>query len=174
MRKILQTEVLYQGRLRAVRYHMENAAGKRYTHESIEHPGAVVILPIMADGRIVCVSQYRQSLQSSILELPAGTLEKNEPPIECARREIMEEIGMAARDMQPAGILYPAPGFCTEVQHLFIARDLYDNAATPDEDEEISLALMTTKEFEEAVVSGKLNDAKSIALFMRARLMGLL
>jgi ADP-ribose pyrophosphatase len=173
MRKILQTEVLYQGRLRALRYHMQNDAGKRYTHESIEHPGAVVILPIMADGRIVCVSQYRQSLQSSILELPAGTLEKNEPPIECARREIMEETGMAARDMQPAGILYPAPGFCTEVQHLFIARDLYDSAAIPDEDEEISLALMTTNEFEESVVSGKLNDAKSIALFMRARLMGL-
>ncbi len=153
---------------------MENAAGKRYTHESIEHPGAVVILPITADGRIVCVSQYRQSLQSSILELPAGTLEKNEPPIECARREIMEEIGMAARDMQPAGILYPAPGFCTEVQYLFIARDLYESAATPDEDEEISLAYMTTQEFEAAVVSGQLNDAKSIALFMRARLMGLL
>ncbi len=152
---------------------MENSAGKRYFHESIEHPGAVVILPILADGRIVCVSQYRQSLLSSIIELPAGTLEVNEPPLECAHREIMEEIGMAARDMLPAGILYPAPGFCTEVQHLFVARDLYEKSATPDEDEEISLVTMTPTEFEQATVSGRLNDAKSIALFMRARLMGL-
>jgi ADP-ribose pyrophosphatase len=172
--KILKTEVLYQGRLRGIRDHLENDQGKRYTHETIVHPGAVVILPLQADGTVVCVSQYRHSVGSKILELPAGTLEANEPPVECAHREIMEEIGMAAREMIPVGTLYPAPGFCTELQHLFVARDLYAKAAPADEDEDISLVPMTVVQFEQAIVSGSMSDAKSIALFAKARLMGLL
>lgn len=172
--KVNKREVLYEGRLRGVRDHLENSQGKHYTHETIEHPGAVVILPIEADGTIVCVSQYRHSLGQTILELPAGTLEKDEAPVECAKREIMEEIGMASRDIVPLGILYPAPGFCSEVQHLFVARDLYPQSATPDEDEEITLSRMKPAEFDEAIRSGTLSDAKSIALFTRARLCGLL
>jgi ADP-ribose pyrophosphatase len=172
--KILKTEVLYQGRLRGIRDYLENDCGKQYTHETIVHPGAVVILPIQADGKIVCVSQYRHSVGLKILELPAGTLEAHEPPIECAHREIMEEIGMAAREMIPVGTLYPAPGFCSELQHLFVARDLYAKTAPADEDEDISLAPMTVAEVEHAILSGALSDAKSIALFAKARLMGLL
>lgn len=172
--KIIKTEVLYEGRLRGVRYYLENGRGKRYTHETIEHPGAVVILPVQSDGLLVCVSQYRHSIGQEIVELPAGTLEKDELPLECAKRELNEEIGMAARDMVPLGTLYPAPGFCSELQHLFVARDLIPQSATPDEDEDISLVKMSVSEFEEAIRVGTLNDAKSIALFTRARLLGLL
>lgn len=171
--KVIQTEVLYQGRLRAIRQVIENEVGKRFQHETIEHPGAVVILPLLPDGRIVCVSQYRHSLGAQILELPAGTLEKGEEPAVCAHREIMEEIGMAARDLTPLGTLFPAPGFCTEVQHLFVARDLYEQSAEPDEDEEIVTVPMSVREFESAIIDERLSDAKSIALFMRARLRGL-
>lgn len=171
--KVLKSEVLYQGRLQGIRDYLENDEGKRYTHETIVHPGAVVILPVRADGSIVCVSQYRHSVGIEMVELPAGTLEENEPPQECAHREIMEEIGMAAREMISVGTLYPAPGFCSELQHLFVARDLYPQSATPDEDENISLVPMTVAQFEQAVVSGAVCDAKSIALFARARLMGL-
>ena len=81
---------------------------------------------------------------------------------------------MAAREIVSLGTLYPAPGFCNEVQHLFVARGLYDSPAQPDEDEQISPVFMTAQEFEQAVVSGALSDAKSIALYMRARLQGLL
>lgn len=172
--KILKTEVLYQGRLRGVRDYLERDDTTRYTHETIEHPGAVVILPLTAQGAIICVSQYRHSIRSELLELPAGTLEQGEEPIECARREIMEEVGMAAREMLPVGTLYPAPGFCNELQHLFVARDLYEQAAQPDEDEQISTLTMSSAEFEQAIVAGTLRDAKSIALFTRAKLMGLL
>lgn len=172
--KVIKTEVLYQGRLQGIRDYLESDSGKSYTHETIVHPGAVVILPLQADGSIVCVAQYRHSVGQRILELPAGTLEVDEPPIECAHREIAEEIGMAAREMIPVGTLYPAPGFCNELQYLFVARDLYPKSATPDEDEDISLSPMTVHEFEQAIVSGTLCDAKSIALFARARLMGLL
>jgi ADP-ribose pyrophosphatase len=172
--KILRTEVLYQGKLRGVRDTLQNDEGKTFLHETIEHPGAVVILPVMDDGRIVCISQYRHSIRREFLELPAGTLEKDESPAVCAGREIQEEIGMAAREIVSLGTLYPAPGFCNEVQHLFVARGLYDSPAQPDEDEQISPVFMTAQEFEQAVVSGALSDAKSIALYMRARLQGLL
>ena len=172
--KVLKTEVLFQGRLRGVRDYLERDDGARYIHETIEHPGAVVILPIRADGAILCISQYRHSIRTELLELPAGTLEPGESPLECAKREIMEEIGMAARDVKPAGTLYPAPGFCSEVQFLFVARDLYAQAAQPDEDEQISLVPLSRAGFEQAILSGKLSDSKSIALFLRAQLMGLL
>jgi ADP-ribose pyrophosphatase len=172
--KTIKTEILYQGKLRGVRDYLENQDGKRYTHETIVTPGAVVILPLQADGTVVCISQYRHSVGMTILELPAGTLEANESPIGCAHREIIEEIGMAARQMIPMGTLYPAPGFCSEVQHLFVAKELYPRQAPHDEDEDISISPMTVSEFENSVVSGAMSDAKSIALFMKARLMGLL
>jgi ADP-ribose pyrophosphatase len=171
--KILHTEVLYQGKLKGVRDTIQTDEGKTFYHETIEHPGAVVVLPVTGDGRIVCVSQYRHSIRREFLELPAGTLEKGEDPGVCAGREIQEEIGMAAREMIPLGTIYPAPGFCNELQHLFVARGLYESPAQPDEDEQISLIFMTAQEIEEAVATGALSDAKSIALFMRARLRGL-
>jgi ADP-ribose pyrophosphatase len=172
--KVLKTEVLYQGRLRGIRELIENDKGVQYHHETIEHPGAVVVLPITASGEIVCVSQYRRSMGGVVLELPAGTLEKDEPPLECAKREIQEEIGFAAREMLPLGILMPAPGFCNEVQHLFVARDLYPQTAEQDEDEEITVVTMKVAEFESGVLSGAINDAKTIALFYRAKLAGIL
>lgn len=172
--KIVETEVLYEGKLRAVRQVLENEQGKRFLHETIEHPGAVVVLPILPDGKIVCVSQYRHSIRSSILELPAGTLEDGEAPIVCAGREIMEEIGMGARELVSLGTLFPAPGFCTEVQYLFVARDLYESPLDPDEDEQIVTVPMSVVDVERAILDGSLSDSKSIALFMRARLSGLL
>jgi len=171
--KVISSEVLYQGRLRGIRELVENDRGVRYFHETIEHPGAVVVLPLTASGEIVCVSQYRRSIGALVLELPAGTLEKDEPPLECAKREIQEEIGFAAREMIELGTLIPAPGFCNEVQHLFVARDLFPQSAEQDEDEEINVVTMTSAIFEASVASGAINDAKTIALFFRARLAGL-
>jgi ADP-ribose pyrophosphatase len=171
--KVVHTEVLYQGKLRGIRDTLENDEGRRFFHETIQHPGAVVVLPITADGKIVCVSQYRHSLGREIIELPAGTLEASEDPLVCAGREIQEEIGMAARDWIPLGTLFPAPGFCDEIQHLFVATGLYESRAEPDEDEQISLVVMSVAEIENAILNGVLSDAKSIALFARARLRGL-
>lgn len=170
--KVISSEVLYQGRLRGVRELIENDRGESYFHETIVHPGAVVVLPITASGEIVCVSQYRCSIGATMLELPAGTLEKGELPLACAQREIQEEIGFGSCTMVSLGTLFPAPGFCSEVQHLFVARDLYPQSAEQDEDEEISVVTLTVLEFERGVASGAISDAKTIALFFRARLAG--
>lgn len=172
--KIVDSEVLYEGKLRAVRDTVEYPDGRRHRHETIEHPGAVVILPIASNGSLIFVEQYRHSLRRAILELPAGTLEKNENPAICAERELMEEIGQAPGELIPLGTLFPAPGFCSEIQHLFCARNLRPQKATPDEDEVITTVELSRSEVDDAIRTGRLSDAKSLALLLRASLAKLL
>lgn len=172
--RVIDSEVLYQGKLRAVRDTVEYPDGHRHRYETIEHPGAVVILPITAQGTVLLVEQYRHSIKQSILELPAGGLEHGEEPSICAARELMEEIGKAPGELISLGYLYPAPGFCNEIQHLFCARNLRDQKATPDEDECITTVEMSRAEIDQAILTGRLNDAKTLALVFRASLAGLL
>lgn len=172
--KIVSSEVLYQGRLRAVREVVESPEGKLFRHETIEHPGAVVVLPIDAEGKFVFVEQYRHSIREVLLELPAGTLEVGEEPRECARRELTEEIGMTSDDLVSLGELIPTPGFCNERQYLFCARALRPEKATPDEDENIVTVLMSKDETLNAIRTGRLRDSKSLALLMRAMVRGVL
>ena len=172
--KVVDSEILYKGKLTAVRDTVEYPDGRRHRYETIEHPGAVVILPITAAGTVVFVEQYRHSIRRDFLELPAGTLEKGEVPAACAERELMEEIGQAPGELISLGTLYPAPGFCNEIQHLFCARNLRDQKATPDDDEFITVVELSTRQVEDSIQSGRLNDAKSLALILRARLAKLL
>lgn len=172
--KVVDSEVLYKGKLTAVRDTVEYPDGRRHRYETIEHPGAVVILPITATGTVLFVEQYRHSIRQHFLELPAGTLEKGEAPEVCAERELMEEIGRAPGELLSLGTLYPAPGFCNEIQHLFCARSLKHQKATPDEDEFITVVELSQGELEDCIRSGRLNDAKSLALILRARLANLL
>lgn len=172
--KIVSSEVLYEGKLRGVRDVLEAEDGRRFRHETIEHPGAVVILPIRDDGAMLFIEQYRHSVRRTLLELPAGTLERGEAPQVCAQRELQEEIGMAARDLVPLGTLFSAPGFCDEEQHIFLAKGLFPSKATPDEDESITVVPLQRAEVDEAIRSGRLVDAKSLALLMRAQVGGLL
>lgn len=172
--RILDSEVLYQGKLRAVRDTLEYPDGSQHKHETIEHPGAVVILPLLENGSIVFVEQYRHSIRKTLMELPAGTLERGEDPAICAARELAEEIGMAPGALIPLGTLYPAPGFSDEIQHLFLARDLRPEKATPDADEIITTVELTVSQVDDAIRTGRLSDAKSLALVLRARLSGLL
>ena len=172
--RIIETQLLYEGKLKAVRETLETAEGKRFKHETVQHPGAVVVLPVLSDGGIVFIEQYRHSVRQNLLELPAGTLEEREDPAVCAQRELREEIGMGSRDLLPVGKMLPAPGFCNEVQHCFLARGLFPEKATPDEDEVITTVVMSMREVREAVMSERLVDGKSLALLMRVQLLGLL
>jgi ADP-ribose pyrophosphatase len=163
--------VLKQGRVfRFVEQEIVRPDGRIITIDKVEHPGAVVILPVDHDGRIIILKQFRAALNRTIYELPAGTLESGEDPQSCAQRELAEEIRRAAARWESLGQLYPAPGFCDEVQHLFFATDLSDARADMDADEEIEPERMTVAEIEAAVAGGELMDAKSIALLYRARL----
>ena len=106
----------------------------------VEHPGAVCIAPVDAQGRLLVVRQYRHAVRDWTLELPAGRLEEGETPLAAARRELEEETGHRAGEWTSLGALLAAPGFCSERLHLFLARDLQavgEGALAPDPDEEI-------------------------------------
>ena len=148
--------------------------GKVTSRDVVRHRGAVVILPKNLDGTLVLVDQYRYAIGRDLLEFPAGTLELGEPPIECAKREIKEEIKFAATQWTELGSFYPAPGFCDEIQHFFFAENLYPDAEVGDEDEIIDVVCLSISEVEKAISEGRLQDSKSIAIFYQARSRGLI
>ena len=148
--------------------------GKMYHHITIRHPGAVVILPRQDDGMLVAIRQYRHAVRQTLLEFPAGTLEPGEEPLACARRELAEEVGQAATQWQPLGELLPAPGFCNEVQYCFFATHLEPCQAAPDEDELIEVVTLSSTDVETAIREGIMRDGKSVSIYMRAKLSGLL
>lgn len=129
----------------------------------VVHPGAVVIVPVADDGRILLVKQWRRAVQEILLELPAGTLEKGEPADVCALRELQEETGFKAREMVSLGGFYTAPGFCTEYLYLFLARGLEEAPLDADEDEAIDLVYISLEEAWQWIAEGKIHDAKTIA-----------
>jgi ADP-ribose pyrophosphatase len=141
---------------------VERADGHRTTREIVEHPGAVAILAW--DGeRLAMVRQWRHATGRTLLEIPAGTLEPGEPPAETARRELAEECGLAAATWQEGPRFYTAPGFCTELMHLYLATDLTDAPSLADPDEELEPSWMTIAEAVAAVDDGRIADAKSMA-----------
>ena len=168
--RILDSEVTYRWRgYRLVADKVLLDTGTEITKHTLVHPGAVVVIPRLADGSLLLLHQYRHSVDQYLLEFPAGTLEPGEVPIECARREIVEETGYRARDWLDLGILHPAPGFCDEVQYTFLAEHLSPEQGNPDEDEFIELRPMSVDDFERAIASGSVTDGKTLALFARAR-----
>lgn len=149
-------------------------SGEVATKDIVRHPGAVVVIPVASDGRLLLIRQYRHATQTSLLEFPAGTLERGEAPLECARREIQEETGYAGGSWTAIGTAYPAPGFCDELHHYFLASDLSASKLPADDDEIIELAPMTLSEVQEAIESEELIDCKSITAFTKALAKGLL
>jgi ADP-ribose pyrophosphatase len=141
---------------------VERADGHRTTREVVEHPGAVAILAW--DGeRLATVRQWRHATGKALLEIPAGTLEPHEPPQETARRELAEEAGLAAATWVAGPRFYTAPGFCTELMHLFLATELSETTAGGDEDEDLEPSWMTLSDALAAIDDGRIIDAKTIA-----------
>ena len=170
----LSSEIVFRGaRFEIAADMVRLPSSKVVRHDTVLHPGAVVIVARLDEERLLVINQYRQSIRESILEFPAGTLEDGEEPLACARRELIEETGYEASTWEPLGRLYPTPGFCNEIQHLFFAKDLKPNLSPGDEDEIINVCPLQVTEIESAIREDRLRDAKTIAAFMRARLAGL-
>lgn len=140
----------------------------------LQHPGAVVIVPVSALGELVLERQYRAAVQRWLIEFPAGTIEPGEEPLACAKRELAEEVGLKAMQWHSLGTLLPAPGFCDEVQHLFVAKDLSSVAENRDEDEIIETLRLNPVDFKQQILSGEVNDSKTVAAFYQAQLHDLL
>jgi ADP-ribose pyrophosphatase len=124
------------------------------------------MLAVDAEDRILWIRQHRWAAGRELLELPAGTLEHDEAPEACARRELAEETGFAAASWQKLGGFYSAPGFCDEYLHAFAASGLTPQHAEGDEDEDITLEPLTLDETMARVEAGDVEDAKSLATLM--------
>ena len=137
--------------------------GKTAIRDIVDHPGAVAIVPILDDGRILLERQFRYSAGKQLLEIPAGTLERGEAPDTCARRELKEETGYTAASMKKILTMYTAPGYSNELIHLYFATGLKRGEAEAEEDEQITLEPYGPDELLEMIEKNTIEDAKTIA-----------
>jgi ADP-ribose diphosphatase len=138
--------------------------------EIVEHPGAVAVVAIDAEDRVVLVRQLREPARAELLELPAGTLEDGEEPAVCARRELAEETGLAGGDWRHLATFWTTPGFCRELMHVYVAERVEEGEQRPDDDESIELVRIAVAELPSRL--DELEDAKTLAgllLYLRRR-----
>lgn len=162
---VIDRQTVYDGKkVRLEIHHLEDPdAGKRHKREVCVHPGAVVVLPLLADDKVVLIKNYRYAVGESLLELPAGTLEKGEEPINCAGRELAEETGYVARRLKPLGTFFSSPGILSERMYAYAAYDLRPGQPTPEAGEDIELRPTEWEEAIDMIRSGAIKDAKTIA-----------
>lgn len=162
--QILKSEVIYEGKAFGVRRdELIEPTGVRTVREVVTHPGSVVVLPVLADGKIVLVRQYRHATRQYLWELVAGRMEPGENPKEGAARELLEETGYRGKKFSVFLDVFPTPGFLEERMYLLLAEGLTAGKAQPEADEKLTVASYTKNQLEEMIRTGKLRDAKSIA-----------
>ncbi|WHY60583.1 NUDIX hydrolase [Cytobacillus firmus] len=162
--KTLKTEKIFTGKVISLQVEdVELPNGKTSKREIIKHPGAVAVLAVTEDNKIVMVEQYRKALDKIIAEIPAGKLEAGEEPSVCAERELEEETGYACTELEWLISFYTSPGFADELVHLYIAKGLKkkEDAASPDEDEFVNLLEVTLEEAISLLEEQKVYDAKT-------------
>ncbi|MCP9817159.1 NUDIX hydrolase [Synechococcus sp. GreenBA-s] len=138
----------------------------------IRHPGASLAVPVLDDGRVVMLRQYRFAVAARLLEFPAGTLDPGEDPLSTMQRELQEEAGYSASRWDPLGAMLPCPGYSDEVIHLFLARELSELSERPpgDDDEDLEVLLLEPAELDAALASGdEYLDGKSVTAWLRAK-----
>ena len=162
--KILRSEIIYKGPVFGVRRdEVLEPGGIRTTREVVTHPGSVVVLPLLPDGRILLVRQYRHATRQFLWELVAGRIERGENPRQAAARELLEETGYRAKRYRLFLDIFPTPGFLEERMYILLAQGLTSGDARPEEDEKISSRVFNRSQLRQMIRRGKLRDAKTIA-----------
>ncbi len=164
MEKTLSSNLIHKGNHFSFKSdEVQLPSGRITTRDIVEHPGAVAIVPVLDDGRILLVKQYRYSAGKELLEIPAGTLEPGEAPDTCARRELKEETGYTAGNMKKMLAMYVAPGYSSEVLHLYLATQLKQGDKATEEDEDIETQPYGFDELLEMIEKNTIEDAKTVA-----------
>lgn len=162
--KILRSKIVYKGPVFGVRRdEVLEPTRVRTTREVITHPGSVVVLPVLADRRIVLIRQYRHAARQFLWELVAGRMDPGENVRQAAARELIEETGYRAKRFRVFLDVFPTPGFLEERMYVLLAEGLTLGEAEPEDDEKIVAKAFTRKELEKMIRHRKLRDAKSIA-----------
>lgn len=161
--KILSEEQAWRGRILDVRsLQVELPNGHQSGRDVVRHPGAAAVVALTQAGKIVLVRQYRTALDRVTVEIPAGKLDPGEDPLECAKRELREETGFSAGRISYLTTIATTPGFCDELIHIFMATNLEFQGANPDDDEFVNVDLLPVSELIDAVLDGKIEDAKTV------------
>lgn len=162
--KVLSTRIVFTGRAVRVRVDTVRLPGAgETTREIVEHADCVAVVPVDEKGNVLLVEQFRHATGKTLLEIPAGGIEPRETPEEAVRRELKEEIGYEPQKIERLGGFYAAPGYCTEYLHLFLAANLVPSRLYAEDTEEIRVVRMPLSDISEAISSGRICDAKSIA-----------
>jgi ADP-ribose pyrophosphatase len=138
--------------------------------EIVRHPGAALIIPILNKDKVILIRQYRPVISSYIWELPAGTFRRNELPLSCAKRELLEEIGYVAKKWHKVGYIYTAPGYTTEKIHIFTAENLKARGFKKEPDELIYPMIVSKRQLQKMAESGAITDGKTISALAMAHL----
>jgi ADP-ribose pyrophosphatase len=162
--KVLKSEIRYKGKVFDHQVdEIEYDNGNLGIREVAIHPGGAVVIPIKDDGKIILVKQFRYPLQITLIELPAGKLDKDEDPLNCATRELEEETGYKAKEIKKLGQIYTAPGYCTEILHIYSAKGLIPGNFNREEGEQgMEILEYSIDEIQKMIISGKITDAKTI------------
>jgi len=157
------SEKIFSGKLIDLYFdHVELPNGKSSTREWINHPGAVCIIPILPDGNLCLIRQYRYGPRDEFIEIPAGKLDTGEDPLVCAKRELQEEIGYIAGKLTFLTNIYPAIGFSNEKMWMYLAEDLQLSNQSLDQDEFLELLPLSLVEAIDLINQGKITDVKTI------------
>lgn len=160
----LSSSQVYSGRILNVRVdRVVKPDGSETSREIVVHSDCVAVVAMDDEGRIILERQFRYPVQEELFEIPAGTIEPGETPLEAARREMQEETGYRPKELVPLGGFYSAPGYSTEYLYLFAASGLVSDPIQAEDSDEIELVRCSLSEVREMIKSGEVRDAKSVA-----------
>lgn len=162
--RVTKSDLIFKGKVFNVQVdEIEYDSGNKGIREVAVHPGGAVIVAVTEDSKIIMVNQFRYPLQKKIFELPAGKLDYNEDPYNCAVRELEEETGYKAKKVKKLGQIYTTPGFCTEILHIYLAEDLVRGKHNREEGEQgMEVFEFSKQQIEEKIDNNEITDAKSI------------
>ncbi len=168
--KSIATKRIYEGRVISVRVDkVELPDGRISDREIVEHHGGVGVIPVTEDGEVFMVSQYRIAAGSMMLEIPAGKLEKGEDPLECGKRELIEETGYAGSEFIPLGEYYATPGYCQEKLTIYLARGLEWQGQNLDDGEFLNVKKYKLDDLYKMVMNNEIYDCKTAIAILKAK-----